>query len=117
MLRVRVSADDNRDADVAVAGDRQHDVVEAEDGPEALALVATEEPGLILCDWNMPGMTGIDVLATLRSRGDATPFCFVTSEGSDEMREQAIAAGAFELIPKPFTVEAVLDALSSVVTS
>ena len=62
-------------------------------------------------------MTGIDLLATLRSRGDATPFCFVTSEGSDEMREQAAAAGAFAVIGKPFTVEAFLDVLSPVVPS
>ena len=99
------------------AGFAGHDVVEAEDGPEALRLVMTEEPDLILSDWNMPGMTGIDLLATLRSRGDATPFCFVTSEGSDEMREQAAAAGAFAVIGKPFTVEAFLDVLSPVVPS
>jgi CheY-like chemotaxis protein len=42
----------------------------------------------------MPEMTGIQFLQALRSRGDATPFCFVTSEGSDEMREQAAASGA-----------------------
>ena len=99
------------------AGFGGHDVVEAENAREALELVATEEPGLILCDWNMPGMTGIDVLATLRSRGVATPFCFVTSEGSDEMSDRAAAAGAFGLIAKPFTVEAFLDVLSPMVTS
>ncbi len=99
------------------AGFGGHDVVEAENGHEALRLIATQEPDLILSDWNMPGMTGIDLLATLRSRGDATPFCFVTSEGSDEMREQAIAAGALAVIAKPFTVEAFLDVLSPVVPS
>jgi two-component system chemotaxis response regulator CheY len=99
------------------AGFGGHDVVEAENGREALALVTAEQPDLVLSDWNMPGMTGMDLLATLRSRGDATPFWFVTSEGSDEMREKAAAAGALGLIAKPFTVEAVLDALSPVVTS
>ena len=67
------------------AGFGGHDILEAAGGLEALALVTTEQPDLILSDWNMPGMTGIDLLATLRSRGDATPFCFVTSEGSDEI--------------------------------
>ena len=99
------------------AGFGGHDVVEAESGHEALRLVVTEEPDLVLSDWNMPEMSGIDLLVALRSRGDATPFCFVTSEGSDEMREQASAAGALGLIAKPFTSEAFLDVLSPVVTS
>jgi two-component system, chemotaxis family, chemotaxis protein CheY len=99
------------------AGFGGHDVLESESAREALGMIETEEPDLILSDWNMPGMTGIDFLATLRSRGDATPFCFITSEGSDEIRERASAAGAFGLIAKPFTVEAFLDVLSPVVTS
>ena len=99
------------------AGFGGHEVIEAENGREALDLVGTHAPDLILSDWNMPEMTGIDFLATLRSRGDAPPFCFVTSEGSDEVREQADAAGALGLIAKPFTVEAFLDVISPVVTS
>jgi two-component system chemotaxis response regulator CheY len=99
------------------AGLGGHDVVEAENGREALGLVTAEQPDLILSDWNMPEMTGIDFLTSLRSRGDATPFCFVTSEGSDEMREQAAARGALGLIAKPFTVESFLDVLSPVVTA
>ena len=92
-------------------------VIEAENGREALELVAAHAPDLILSDWNMPEMTGIQFLEALRSRGDGTPFCFVTSEGSDEMREQASASGALGLIAKPFTSEAFLDVLSPVVTS
>ena len=99
------------------AGFGGHDIVEAENGREALELAAAQAPDLILSDWNMPEMTGIDLLATLRSHGDATPFCFVTSEGSDEVREHAEAGGALGLIAKPFTVEAFLDVLSPVVTS
>jgi two-component system chemotaxis response regulator CheY len=99
------------------AGFGGHDVLEAASAREALGLVETEQPHLILSDWNMPGMTGIDFLATLRTRGFATPFCFVTSEGSDEIHEQALAAGAFGLIAKPFTVEAFLDVLSPLVAS
>ncbi len=99
------------------AGFGGHEVLEVAGGREALALVTAEQIDLILADWNMPGMTGIDLLATLRSRGDAPPFCFVTSEGSDQVREQADAAGALGLISKPFTVEAFLDVISPVVTS
>ncbi len=99
------------------AGFGEHDLVEAADGREALDKATADKPDLVISDWNMPEMTGIDFLVTLRSRGDATPFCFVTSEGSDEMREQAAAAGALGLIAKPFTAEAFLDVISPVVTS
>ena len=70
---------------------------------------------LILSDWNMPEMTGIELLKALRGRVPQVPFCFVTSEGSEEMREQAAQAGAMGLIAKPFTSEAFGDILATVV--
>jgi two-component system chemotaxis response regulator CheY len=99
------------------AGFAGHDVVEAENGKDALTIATNDGVDLILSDWNMPEMTGIEFLRALRATGAGTPFCFVTSEGSDEMREQAKAAGAVGLIAKPFTAEAFADALSSVVTA
>ena len=99
------------------AGYGGHAVVEAENGKQALEAAARQKFDLILSDWNMPEMTGIEFLRALRASGTKTPFCFVTSEGSEEMREQAKAAGAVGLIAKPFTAEAFADALSSVVTA
>ncbi len=49
----------------------------------------------------MPEMTGIECLRALRASGSAVPFGFVTSEGSDDMRSTASAAGALFLIAKP----------------
>ncbi|MDQ1536059.1 MAG: two-component system, chemotaxis family, chemotaxis protein CheY [Actinomycetota bacterium] len=86
-------------------------VCEAENGREALDVIASEAPDLVLCDWNMPEMNGIDLLTTLRARGRDVPFGFVTSEGSPEMRERAESAGALFLIAKPFTPEAFREAL------
>jgi len=99
------------------AGFAGHDVIEAENGREALEVAGRESIDLILSDWNMPEMTGIEFLRALRASGSSTPFCFVTSEGSDEMREQATAAGAVGLIAKPFTAEAFAAALSTVVSA
>ena len=99
------------------AGLGGHEVLEGENGREGLELVAQHGPDLILSDWNMPELSGIEFLRTLRARGNSTPFCFVTSEGSEEMREQAAAAGALGLIAKPFTADSFSDLLSSVVTS
>ncbi|MFB9376961.1 response regulator [Kineococcus gynurae] len=97
------------------AGFDWFDVVQAEDGRIAFDLVRTEAPGLILSDWNMPNMGGLELLQTLRGSGDTTPFGFVTSEGSDDMRETALANGALFLIQKPFTAEGFTEALDPVV--
>jgi len=99
------------------AGFGGHEVIEAGNGREALELVSRHGPDLILCDWNMPELTGMQLLTVLRARGVSTPFCFVTSEGSQEMREQAGSAGALGLIAKPFTAEVFSEVLSPVVTS
>ena len=97
------------------AGHGGHDVVEAENGRDGLEKVRAEAPDLVLSDWNMPEMTGIDFLDALRAGGSAVPFGFVTSEGSPDMRARAAASGAAFLIAKPFTPEAFDAALAPVV--
>ncbi|MHB1065655.1 MAG: response regulator [Georgenia sp.] len=90
------------------------DITEASDGAEALEIALEQRPDLILSDWNMPEMTGIDMLRNLRAQGSDIPVAFVTSEGSTEMREFADAEGALFLIAKPFTPEAFRAALDPV---
>lgn len=96
------------------SGHAGHEVVEAENGREGLEAVLREAPDLVLSDWNMPEMTGIDFLGALRAGGHTVPFGFVTSEGSPAMRAQAEAAGASFLVAKPFTPEAFDQALGPV---
>jgi two-component system chemotaxis response regulator CheY len=96
------------------AGYDHHDVVEAANGVEGLAQVDAESPDLVLSDWNMPEMSGIDFLHSLRARGADVPFGFVTSEGSEEMRARAEGAGAQFLIAKPFTAEAFQELLEPI---
>jgi two-component system, chemotaxis family, chemotaxis protein CheY len=99
------------------AGYAGHEIIEAENGKEALETATSRSVDLILSDWNMPEMSGIEFLRALRAGGARTPFCFVTSEGSEEMREVAQSSGAVGLIAKPFTAEAFSAVLSSVVTA
>jgi len=96
------------------AGYGGHDIVEAEDGQDALTKVGEHQPDLVLSDWNMPNKTGIELLRDLRAQGSTVPFGFVTSEGSPEMRELAEQAGAMFLIAKPFTADTFDAALSGV---
>lgn len=87
------------------AGYGDWEVLEAADGAEALQLALAQEPDLILSDWNMPEMTGIELLRQLNASGTDIPLGFVTSEGSPQMRELAESEGALFLIAKPFTPE------------
>lgn len=96
------------------AGYEGWDITEASDGAEALEIAIEQQPDLILSDWNMPEMTGIDMLRNLRAQGWDIPVAFVTSEGSTEMREIAEAEGALFLIAKPFTPDAFREALDPV---
>lgn len=90
------------------------EVREAADGVAAFEAVQADEPDVVLSDWNMPGMTGLELLQSLRAAGFATPFGFVTSEGSAQMRAQAQAAGALFLIAKPFTAESFREVIDPV---
>src|SRR5690349_19034033 len=80
------------------AGYEGHELVEAADGRQAYDAAIAESPDLVLSDWNMPEMTGVEVLRALRAGGHKVPFGFVTSEGTPEMRQQAEDAGALFLI-------------------
>ena len=83
---------------------------EAEDGLQALAACDSAMPDLILLDWNMPVMDGLEFLRALRARPDGAPpkvvFC-TTEFGASHIRE-AIAAGADEYVMKPFDHDTLL---------
>ncbi|MFF5295605.1 response regulator [Paractinoplanes globisporus] len=87
------------------AGFGDHDLIEASNGREAFDMAKAENPDLILSDWNMPEMTGIELLRQLRASGSDVKFGFVTSESTPEMKDQAQAAGALFFIVKPFSAE------------
>jgi two-component system chemotaxis response regulator CheY len=96
------------------AGFVGHDVREATNGREAFVSMADQIPDLVLCDWNMPEMTGLQLLNRLRASGVEVPFVFVTSETSPEMRDLACSAGALSLITKPFSADDFETALGPV---
>ena len=97
------------------AGLGGHEIVEAENGRDCLEKTISESPDLILSDWNMPEMNGIDCLAALRGSGSTIPFGFITSEGSEDMRARAKSTGALFLIAKPFTAETFQEHLAGLI--
>lgn len=90
------------------------DIVEAEDGLQALTVTEDERPNVILADWNMPNMTGIEMLKALRADGNRTPVGFVTSESTAEIRVSAQQAGASFFLSKPIDTTQLEIALSSI---
>jgi len=84
--------------------DLQFETGEAEDGLSALSACRVRMPELILLDWNMPNMNGIEFLKTLRrEQGGAGPIVvFCTTENDVAHITEALGAGANEYIMKPF---------------
>jgi two-component system, chemotaxis family, chemotaxis protein CheY len=86
------------------------------DGPTALKLIQNGNYGLILSDWNMQPMTGMDLLKAVRAdqRTQQTPFVMVTAEAKVENVIAARQAGVNNYIIKPFTLAVLRQKLSTV---
>ncbi len=80
-----------------------NDAIEAGDGTEAIKATEQEDFDLILLDWNMPKMSGIDTLRTLRGAGKTTPVIMVTTEAEKSRVIEAIKTGANDYLIKPFS--------------
>ena len=93
------------------AGFKSHDYTEAANGREAYDKIKADEPDFVLSDWNMPEMTGIELLQKLRSDAVDVKFGFITTETTEAMRTSATDAGALFLIGKPFNEDTFRDAL------
>ncbi|MGC8499891.1 MAG: chemotaxis response regulator CheY [Leptospirales bacterium] len=85
-------------------------IEEAEDGQKAYDRLSVEKFEFVVSDWNMPNMTGIDLLRKVRATPQIKdiPFLMVTAEAKQENIVEAIKAGVSNYIVKPFTV-ATLD--------
>ena len=92
------------------------DITEADNGKNALKVLKSDKIDLVLCDWNMPEMPGIDVLTAVRADNDLkdTPFIMVTAEAQKENILEAVKSGVSSYIVKPFTAETVEEKLLKV---
>ena len=79
----------------------------AASGEEALARMSEQRYGLVISDWNMDPMTGLDLLTTVRADQDkkATPFIMVTAESKTDNVVAAKRAGVNNYIVKPFNAQ------------
>lgn len=90
--------------------DQGHEVLTAENGPDAIEAATNERPDLILLDIAMPGMDGVDVARTLRADGSlsATRILMVTSQSDSKSIARATEAGADDYVCKPFDTPTLL---------
>ena len=92
------------------AGFQGHTIDQADDGQTALERIDASLPDLVLTDWNMPGMDGMELLRSVRARGMDMPFVLITSEATEEMHALAYREGVAGVITKPITADT-LEAL------
>lgn len=87
------------------AGLGSHRYLQAGDGFEGFTVAAAELPDLVLSDWTMSGVDGMDLLRGLRGAANLVPFGFVTARTSEACRAEALRAGAQFVVGKPFTAQ------------
>jgi len=79
-----------------------------DDGMEGLRLASGGRYDLIVLDLRLPGMSGFEVLRTLRDRGNTTPVLVLTAQDAVDFKVQALRAGADDYVTKPFAFEELL---------
>ncbi|MEN6331178.1 MAG: response regulator [Smithella sp.] len=95
------------------------DIVEAEDGVMALKALKSQKIDFIVSDWNMPNMTGLELLKAVRADEELakTPFLMVTAEALQDNVVAAVKAGVSNYIVKPFTAEVLNEKIKKIIES
>jgi two-component system chemotaxis response regulator CheY len=91
-------------------------VIEADDGTTALDVLRREKIDFIVSDWNMPQMTGIELLKAVRTTDEwkDLPFLMVTAEGQKEHVIEAVKHRVSNYIVKPFTPETLMEKINKI---
>jgi two-component system, chemotaxis family, chemotaxis protein CheY len=92
------------------------DIVEAEDGVAAMRILKSQKVDMVISDWNMPNMTGLELLKAVRADADLTkiPFLMVTAEALQDNVVEAVKSGVSNYIVKPFTAEVLNEKIAKI---
>lgn len=93
-----------------------NNIKEAEDGAPALQVLKTSKIDFVITDWNMPGMTGLDLLKAIRADANlkAMPVLMVTAEAKREQIIEAAQCGVNGYVVKPFTAQTLKEKMEKV---
>jgi two-component system, chemotaxis family, chemotaxis protein CheY len=91
-------------------------ISEADDGTTALEAMSKTQFDLVISDWNMPKMTGLELLKTIRSSSEhkEIPVLMVTAEAQKQNVIEAVKAGVSNYVVKPFTADAIIEKLEKI---
>ena len=94
------------------------DIIEDSDGYTAFKIIKSRKIHLIISDWNMVGVSGVELLKKVRADEEVgnTPFLMVTVEGMEASREVAFQHGASGFVAKPFHVMELLEEVEKVLS-
>lgn len=92
------------------------EVLEAADGEEALLVLSERQPDLVLLDWMLPKLSGIEVCRQMRRRSETrnTPVIMLTARGEEGDRIRGLNAGADDYVPKPFSTNELIARIHAV---
>ena len=92
-------------------------VTEAEDGVVALKELRSQKIDFVISDWNMPNMTGIELLRAVRADSELSslPFLMITAESLKDNVLEAVKAGVSNYIVKPFTAEVLSEKIEKII--
>ena len=88
-----------------------HEVIEAADGREALELMASSTPDVVVLDWHLPKLSGIDTCRAVRAGSDV-PIIMISANRANS-KTAAVEAGANDYLAKPFSLNALLTHIES----
>ncbi|MCK5823769.1 MAG: response regulator, partial [Bacteroidales bacterium] len=89
-------------------------VTEASSGEEALEMITTKVPDIILLDNKLPGISGVEVLEYINKNQIKTIVVMITSYASLDVAVKATKNGAFDFVPKPFTPQEIKSSLENI---
>lgn len=114
-MRILVVEDDPKLGDLLEQGlrEEQLEVDRAADGEEALSMAAAVAYHLILLDYMLPRLSGVEVASRLRRAGDRTPILMLTARDAPEDQRRARDAGIDDIMGKPFRFGELLDRIAA----
>jgi DNA-binding NtrC family response regulator len=117
-IQVLIIEDDQSvgDALKTIMEDDGYEAVVARNAHQGIEQARLRRFGLILTDVQLPDMSGLDVLIILQKKAPAIPVIIITAHSTPEVVRQAMARGAFQVLPKPFLPEEILDLARIAVT-